>query len=482
MRLLEEAFNQDIERTQGIAIQAVKVKENVWRKEFIKAVNVQKVFNKGVLEEHKQSKDKNAVSSTRLTEGPEDINEGNVSSEDEENSVTDEQAETEKESQWERPRGNEQYSKKEEKSGNEEQPNEELEEQPGNGEPPENLEQPGIEEQSEREHQIDDRNQQTVGPQLDTSNIKQLTELLGQESTDDEEEEYIIFGWDYGGHAEYYATHQLFTKGEAVHLIVMDITKPFNEHVEYDDVNVTKSTPTTPAQFLCYWLNSIDKESKAKNVTPSVAIFLTHIDKIKKIDEKRCRKCVDDYKVNIHNEIKGKPYENLITLEDIFEIDNTSTDDHHFDSAKRHIFQMITQQSTWGQERPLQWLKLEADIRRKHENESVKHMEISKVKELATNHGMTKMDVKTFLDFHHVMGEFVHFPEKNLEDLVVIDAQWLVDKLKVLIAPQKLLKENKVCDNILKQLEQGKIEEKNLEELWKGEKKHFLFERTREEV
>ena len=226
-RLLGKAFKKNIKRTQGIAIQAVKVKENVWRKATIKAENVQKVFNKGVLVIHKQSKDKK------------EINEGNTSSEDEENSLSDKQAETEKESQRETP---------------------------------------------EREHQMDYSNQKTVSPEVDTSDIRQIV-TLGQESTDDkeEEEEYIIFGWDFGGHAEYYATHNLLIEGDGVHLIVMDITKQFTSPVDCDDVDVIKSTPTTPAQFLCYWLNSI--LIKSKEAKPPVAIFLTHIDQIKETED-----------------------------------------------------------------------------------------------------------------------------------------------------------------------------------------------------
>lgn len=432
MRLLGEPFQKCLDRTQGIKIQAVKIKEDDWKREIIKSENVEKNFNAGVLIKKKELEDK-SVTSTRPTEELEEINEGDTTDTEEDTGELAKQAEIEH-----RKEESKEVSPKVDKSTN---MREEI------------IYQRKV--QSNKEH----RKEQKV----DKSSLLGYLES-GKESIDDEED-YIVFGWDFGGHTEYYATHQLFMVGEAVHLIVMDITKPFTSPVEQDDkdsANIIKCYPTTPAQFLCYWLKSIHNEYKEKGVTPTIAIFLTHIDEINETDETKRRKIIETYKIKILTEISGKPYDELIFWDNIYEVDNTSQDKGHFQRARQDILQMITKQHSWGQKRPLQWLKLEADILREQENEPVKYLEISKIQEeLATNHGMTKEDVEHFLTFHHEMGEFIHFNDKSLNDKVVIDAQWLVDKLKVLIAPDKFLEEN-----MQKELKQGWISERNLNQIW----------------
>ena len=284
-----------------------------------------------------------------------------------------------------------------------------------------------------------------------------------------EEGDDFIYVWDFGGQAEYYATHHLFVGAEAVHLIVMDVTKNFNTPVDIKGANVIQSTPTTPAKFLCYWLHSIHTESSKTGIKePSVAIFLTHIDQIEEGND-----AVEHYKNAILDEIKGKPYADYITIDNIHDVDNTSTDENHFNHARSNIMDMIRKQKSWEQPRPLQWLRLEADIRReKDQTESAKYLKISDVQQLASKHGMNQENVNSFLEFQHTMGEFNHFSDEELKDYVIVDPQWLVDRLKALISPLDFIKE--LPKNLIAKLKEGRISERNLHIIWKGEDVVFL--------
>ena len=171
--------------------------------------------------------------------------------------------------------------------------------------------------------------------------------LVSQNS--DSDDDYFVFVWDYGGQTEYYATHHLFLDAEAAHLVVMDVTKKFDEPVDYSYTYMIKSTPTTPKEFLHYWPSSIHFASSKKGIQPSVAIFLTHTDEI---DRKKCKEHVKKYKNAILKCLKKTPYKKYISEKNIYDIDNTSTDEAQFLSARRDIHEMIKQQNRQGKKRP----------------------------------------------------------------------------------------------------------------------------------
>ena len=404
-RILGQPYDPNIARTEGIAIQAVKVDGNAWKEKTIKADNMNKAFSKGVAEQGLSK---------------------------------------------ESPAEHKQNKSHKSKFGNEEATRQSPEKRRQKNENPKAS---PMEEAKEGEETI---------PVADKAVLEEVNKSL---KSDIEELDYIIFAWDFGGQAEYYATHHLFLAGEAAHLIVMDITKDFRRPLDHENAKMMQSTPTTPADFLCYWLNSIYTEStKNRLPKPKVAIFLTHIDKI---EEKYIPKdYIKDYKQDILNLIKGKPYEACVSLKKIFAVDNTSKVDDHFDEAKQEIRKMVTKQSSWGQPRPLSWLKLEADIRKERDDQSnhVKHLKVSKICEMALQYGMKEADVNKFLSFHDAMGEFIYPQNTDMDGLVIVDAGWLVEKLKALISPLEFLPEN-----IQGYLRNGKILKSNLHKVWKGQ-------------
>ena len=438
-RLLGKQFDKDIQRTEGIDIQAVKVKGGAWKKFCLKSAELERDFNKVVEEQpikryvlkleegNRKEEVKEEAQTKQISEDAEQAK-GMFFMRKEDDSRTDFKKDIPLENRQSKD-GNVSH-----KSGNEVQ-----------------------------------KDQSKIG-RKDNVEVSEKKE----EKEDEEDEGDLIFAWDFGGQAEYYATHHLFLDAEAAHLIVMDVTKNFHEPVDYSYTYMIKSTPATPKEFLCYWLNSIHSMSFRKGIQPSIAIFLTHTDEV---DKQSHKMYVGKYKKSILKCLKKTPYKEYISEKNIYDTDNTCTDEVQFLTIRQDIHKMITKQNSWGEKRPAKWVKLEADIRRKKETESAKYLNISEVQDMAQKYEITKDEVEYFMKFHNTLGEFVHFPDKGLKHLIVIDTQWLVDKFKALISPLVFLEKDWLDEKIVQQLAKGQISEKDLNKVWKDEKDvPFLIE------
>ena len=80
-------------------------------------------------------------------------------------------------------------------------------------------------------------------PEIDREIFEEIAQDARLDVKEEEDNDDIIFVWDFGGQAEYYATHDLFVRADVVHLIVMDITKDFTKIVD-DSTHDIQSVPT----------------------------------------------------------------------------------------------------------------------------------------------------------------------------------------------------------------------------------------------
>ena len=165
--------------------------------------------------------------------------------------------------------------------------------------------------------------------------------------------------------------------------------------------NEKEGVPKTPKDILCYWLNSIYGLASAKGLKPNLALVLTHKDEIPSKDTKPY---IQQYKSNILKVTEGKPYSSLLSMENIYVVDNKYGEESDFGILRSDIFKMITTQKSWGMERPLRWLKLEADILEKAEDESLRYLHVSEIDHLASRYQMKDAEIKSFLQFHHTFG------------------------------------------------------------------------------
>ena len=314
----------------------------------------------------------------------------------------------------------------------------------------------------------------TSGMMMDKVTLRQLNNLKDRKTRMKEEEdttECLINLWDHGGQVEFLATHHLFLDADAVNLIVMDITKKLHEEIPSKHQKAkTDGVPRTGAQFLDYWMQMIQEKSDFKDFDPTVAIILTHLDQVTTSE-------AEEYVSGLIKYIKGKPYSKYIDIENIFEVDNKNGVVSEFNQLRKEIFQMATQHSTWGIERPTRWLKLEASIHEEAKAKSSTHIHRTKIQELASGFGISKEEVRYFLQFHHAMGDFVHYQDEALKDLIITDPQWLVDMFKDLITADEFLNERGINPLMLDEYKRTALLSKStLHSLWKGQDVKFLTE------
>ena len=115
--------------------------------------------------------------------------------------------------------------------------------------------------------------------------------------------DYSLCLWDFGGHTEFLATHHLFMNIESTTLILLDVSKSFNDPVKKTDKDTGVGIPNTPEQFLHYWLDTIYIQAKQKHLDPNIALVLTHRDMIDAVDRDHC---IKEYIASIKQSISRK--------------------------------------------------------------------------------------------------------------------------------------------------------------------------------
>ena len=288
----------------------------------------------------------------------------------------------------------------------------------------------------------------------------------------DERIPYSINIWDHGGQNEFIITNQLFLNVEAFILMVMDISRDLNIPLKQSaDAEGKFGIPKTPVQILCYWLNALHVLAKKKGTEPNIALVLTHKDMIKADDTK---KYIDSYIEELLECINGKPYASYINISNIYAVDNRQGTEVDFTHVRNKIFAQMTKQKSWGIERPIRWLQLEADILEKAKDIGKPYLYTQIVKDLASALALSKSELKSFLRFHHILGDFICYPDKKLNDIVVTNPQWLLNMFKSLITPHEFLYQRELQPNILMELKSAVVSEECLELVWEGNDIQFL--------
>ena len=287
-------------------------------------------------------------------------------------------------------------------------------------------------------------------------------------SSEGESEENTPFElglWDLGGQNDFITTHHLFLDIEATTVIVMDITKEFDQQFKKrdKDLKLKRSNPRKPSDIMHYWLNilyletekkkeirnrmghrgfrgnpdkdtedgntpgqpnkekqkdentdeerseheekiTIKKESHKNNERSNLFIVLTHIDKIEQDRNDDIKK----YKKQILESVKGKPYANLVQEDNIFPVDNLSHSEDIFQPLRNLFIESFSRQESWGIQIPTRWLQLQTDIKMAATGEKYKLLQ--DLKTFARNeYQMNGLEVESFIKLHHKIGTLFHF-------------------------------------------------------------------------
>ena len=298
---------------------------------------------------------------------------------------------------------------------------------------------------------------------------------LGKEPSKQDSEDSTPFSislWDLGGQDEFISTHHLFLNIDATILIVMDITKGLYELI---GSNFQFGYLNSVVDVLHYWLNLFNTEweermKKEENAELNIGLALTHKDKL---PEETRDKDIEDYKMQILEVVKDKPYSIYLTREEIYVVDNSEETESNFRKLRDDLLKHLKKQKSWGKKMPLPWLSLKADIMKEATKKNQKHMSLEKIWKLAEQYEMNSNDVESFLEMQTTLGDFVYF--QGFRETVITDPRWLVDKCKALISTHEFIDERKgLKESIRENLKREQVTEDDLKVLWNNEKVIFL--------
>ncbi len=287
----------------------------------------------------------------------------------------------------------------------------------------------------------------------------------------------VLWLWDFGGQAEFYVTHHMFLDGDALNIIVMDISKPLKRKLpnQPEDGNQLFGIPETPEEFLCYWLRSIQFKSAEKQIQPTVLLVLTHKDKVPAAEKTTY---TSSFLKDVQDLIKEKELPNIPDV-NIFIVDNKRGPAGDFDGLKRHAIKIIQGQPNWGAQRPTRWLKLEADMKQTVDNqwnEAVTHMSYQEVIKLSSVYQMEQKELEACLLFLHSVGDLIWFADENLRDVITVEPQWLVNVFKVLITSEQFIRKKHLQDDAFQLIKHGIVSYSCLEKFWAQYDVKFLLE------
>ncbi len=337
----------------------------------------------------------------------------------------------------------------------------------------------------------DEQRKSTQGSEHPTNDQLKVQENMNTSDTKDngnnsnqkkekEEVKGVLRLWDFGGQTEFYTTHHIFLNADAINIIVMDISKPLKRKLISQDQEEKQlqGIPETPEDFLCYWLRSIEMSAREKEIQPTVLLVLTHKDKVAAAEQ---GSYITTFTKDVQEIIRNKGLL-PVHVDNIFVVDNKNGHATEFEQMRKCVKHLIEEQPSWGAQRPIRWLKLEADMKQAIEQmvqKPVKHLMFEKVTELAKVYQMDRDELSSCLLFLHSVGDLIWFSDKHLENMIILDPQWLVDVFKVLITSEQFLKNRKnrdLLDDVHQLLKHGVVSFNSLEKFWAGNDVKFLVE------
>ena len=331
--------------------------------------------------------------------------------------------------------------------------------------------------------------------------IETLIRELGDRVDKMESEDYLysVF-WDFAGESVYYETHQLFLTSRAVYLLVYDLSRDPEEiaqPVEKQGV-FEKSKDTfcakTNRDYLDYWMTSVSSQSSRieehdlssaststvvpKKLTPPPAFLVcTHSDK------PFGGKNASELAIELYGSLATKPY--ITQLYDkVFAVDNTKSgmemDCSEVQHLRKCILDVIKDLQHTNEYIPIKWLRYEKALKvvldEGHKKITFEHARriASEVCQIYDH-----QEFVTVLDFLHDQRIIIHFDDTDeLNELVVLDPQWLIDVFKAVITVKRFDHiESGFMDLWLKLENDGILEEKLLKHMWGSlAKEHHTFE------
>ncbi|GBG24321.1 Leucine-rich repeat serine/threonine-protein kinase 2 [Hondaea fermentalgiana] len=248
--------------------------------------------------------------------------------------------------------------------------------------------------------------------------------LLQRSAPEGPERELSFTIWDYGGQQVFYALHHIFLTEKGLYLVVFDMREiigksEFETKLKPEDLELLASREDAIGN-LRFWLNSI------KLHAPNAPILLvgTYLDQVK--DLLKVERHLAAHKICAPGTLVIPP--NGLRF---FPVDNSSVDPERAAELRRAIVSTAAAQPYVSERVPLAWLKIYEELVASSEP----YWLYSDLIQRASSHGQSRNETDDLVAYFHGLGVVVHLrTSPALERIVVLDPQWLLDKLSCVIA------------------------------------------------
>ena len=272
--------------------------------------------------------------------------------------------------------------------------------------------------------------------------IKNLLEEVEKERVGDDAEMYSIV-WDFAGQPVYYATHPLFLTQRAVYLLVFDLSRGLHARADptvkqgmYSMIldNHDCKSNLDYLDFWMTWVASIANQDENQQIRldqspmniPPVFLVCTHADE----------PCggADPFVLarEVFGSLETKSYKNQL-YQDVFVVDNTKSGSKAECSEVKRLWEKVLavakELPQMKKDYPIKWLRFEEALQTKVK-EGQKWISLKEARLIASKlcHIEHEERFATVLNFLHDQRILIHFDSPPLlNDMVILDPQWLVD-------------------------------------------------------
>ncbi|XP_062569979.1 uncharacterized protein LOC134232014 isoform X2 [Saccostrea cucullata] len=290
--------------------------------------------------------------------------------------------------------------------------------------------------------------------------------LKGLEEDVDTENKCLLSVVDFAGQCAYYACHQVYLSRRAFYLLVIDMSKRFDEKVDQAlcEQEGTMFSDWTFGQYVIFWLKSI--HTYCEDDTQVVTLG-THSDEVKNMFN---RSIYDDLLELLKNEPDLKKH---LDRERCFHIGFPKDDCEPLDKLTDVVecIASIALEDRWRENIPKDWAYCEV-VLRQNKQSGKKCISLTDFRRQVSIKKIGK-EKETFdvLRFYHDIGVILYYNEVHLKKSTITDVQWFVDCFKYIITDPKhardLVKNDKDWTNFFKS---GYLSEELLKGIWKKKK------------
>ncbi|XP_062576661.1 uncharacterized protein LOC134238559 [Saccostrea cucullata] len=275
---------------------------------------------------------------------------------------------------------------------------------------------------------------------------------------------------DFAGQLAYYACHQIYVTPKAFFILVLDMTKKFEDVVEKEKDNQEGSVFSvwTYKDYLKFWITSIKTFGGTK---APMFIIVTHTerkstDEIKKYFEDFWKTVPDEDRNWLSKSLNDRDYAvGLVELND-----NTKK---KLELVKKSIVELFTNELNTKIEIPSSWALME-QLLYEGDWKVLSVAEIWKLNSSLPDEYKIKSDeeMSRFLTCFHDNGILLYFQDEKLREHAVLDIQWFAKAFSKIIADKNHI--NKDCKTtLIKEWESfnktGELKDKVVNALWRDE-------------